>query len=207
MTAEDPDFHRRDLNRGHRQRERPRMAPRDAGHALRRSGRLPVQPLRPDQGLATLGLPARSGRAAWSSTATPRTFFAEVEQAAFSPANLVPGTGLSPDRMLMGGSSRTTTPTCTGSARTTNSSRSTRPGSRSTLTTRTHHDLSPRRIPAGLRPELLWRAEADPERAGAVAWSVESGELGRYAYAKHAEDDDFGQAGDSVRQVMDDDRP
>ncbi|GAA2102991.1 catalase [Brevibacterium salitolerans] len=32
----------------------------------------------------------------------PADFFAEIEQAAFSPANLVPGTGLSPDRMLMG---------------------------------------------------------------------------------------------------------
>ena len=32
----------------------------------------------------------------------PEDFFAEIEQAAFSPANLVPGTGLSPDKMLMG---------------------------------------------------------------------------------------------------------
>jgi NADPH-dependent 2,4-dienoyl-CoA reductase/sulfur reductase-like enzyme len=32
----------------------------------------------------------------------PANHFAEVEQAAFSPANLVPGIGLSPDKMLMG---------------------------------------------------------------------------------------------------------
>ena len=32
----------------------------------------------------------------------PANFFAEVEQAGFSPSNLVPGTGLSPDKMLMG---------------------------------------------------------------------------------------------------------
>ena len=31
----------------------------------------------------------------------PENFFAEVEQASFNPSNLVPGTGLSPDRMLM----------------------------------------------------------------------------------------------------------
>ena len=31
----------------------------------------------------------------------PENFFAEVEQATFKPANLVPGTGLSPDKMLM----------------------------------------------------------------------------------------------------------
>ena len=32
----------------------------------------------------------------------PENFFAEVEQAAFSPANVVPGIGFSPDKMLQG---------------------------------------------------------------------------------------------------------
>lgn len=32
----------------------------------------------------------------------PQNYFAEVEQAAFAPSNLVPGLGLSPDRMLQG---------------------------------------------------------------------------------------------------------
>ena len=32
----------------------------------------------------------------------PRNYFAEVEQAAFAPSNVVPGVGLSPDRMLQG---------------------------------------------------------------------------------------------------------
>ena len=32
----------------------------------------------------------------------PRNYFAEVEQAAFSPANLVPGVAASPDKMLQG---------------------------------------------------------------------------------------------------------
>ncbi len=32
----------------------------------------------------------------------PDNFFAEVEQAAFSPANVVPGVGFSPDKMLQG---------------------------------------------------------------------------------------------------------
>ncbi len=31
----------------------------------------------------------------------PQNFFAEIEQAAFSPGNQVPGTGISPDKMLM----------------------------------------------------------------------------------------------------------
>src|SRR5690606_8643215 len=32
----------------------------------------------------------------------PENFFAQIEQAAFSPGNLVPGIGLSPDKMLLG---------------------------------------------------------------------------------------------------------
>jgi catalase len=32
----------------------------------------------------------------------PKNHFAEVEQAGFAPSNLVPGIGLSPDKMLMG---------------------------------------------------------------------------------------------------------
>jgi catalase len=32
----------------------------------------------------------------------PKNYFAEVEQAAFSPANIVPGIGFSPDKMLQG---------------------------------------------------------------------------------------------------------
>ena len=32
----------------------------------------------------------------------PENYFAEVEQAAFSPANVVPGVGFSPDKMLQG---------------------------------------------------------------------------------------------------------
>ena len=32
----------------------------------------------------------------------PDNYFAEVEQAAFSPSNIVPGIGFSPDKMLQG---------------------------------------------------------------------------------------------------------
>ena len=57
--------------------------------------RLSVRPFRPDEGLATLGLRAHSGGPPCTRPAIPRiSFFAEVEQAG-SPANLVPGTGLS----------------------------------------------------------------------------------------------------------------
>src|ERR1700737_2034318 len=46
--------------------------------------------------------------------------------------------------------------------------------------------------------------EADPQHGADLAWSVAGGELGRYAYEKHAEDDDFGQPGTLYRSVMND---
>jgi catalase len=38
----------------------------------------------------------------WELNRNPENYFAEVEQAAFNPANIVPGIGFSPDRMLQG---------------------------------------------------------------------------------------------------------
>src|SRR5688572_3396996 len=38
----------------------------------------------------------------WELNRNPDNYFADVEQAAFSPANVVPGIGFSPDRMLQG---------------------------------------------------------------------------------------------------------
>src|SRR5690606_32330952 len=38
----------------------------------------------------------------WELNRNPDNYFAEVEQVAFTPANVVPGIGFSPDRMLQG---------------------------------------------------------------------------------------------------------
>jgi catalase len=38
----------------------------------------------------------------WELNRNPENYFAEVEQAAFTPANVVPGIGFSPDKMLQG---------------------------------------------------------------------------------------------------------
>jgi catalase len=45
--------------------------------------------------------------------------------------------------------------------------------------------------------------EADPSKE-LPTWRVEAAELGRYTQQLHSEDDDFGQAGTLVRDVMDD---
>ena len=65
-------------------------------------------------------------------------------------------------------------------------------------------DLPPRRRPAGVRAELLRRPAGRPEHGRRPGWHVEAGELGRYAYDKHADDDDFVQPGTLYREVMSD---
>jgi catalase len=52
-------------------------------------------------------------------------------------------------------------------------------------------------------PNSYGGPKADPA-AEPPTWMVEAAEIGRYAYDLHAEDDDFGQAGTLVRDVMDD---
>ena len=67
----------------------------------------------------------------------PENYFAEVEQAAFNPANSCPASALARTRCCRGGCSPTATPTATGSAPTTTRSRSTPRAARSTATTAT----------------------------------------------------------------------
>ncbi len=61
---------------------------------------VPLQPVRSDQGLAKGGLSADPSH--FELNRNPENVFAEVEQAAFSPANIVPGISYSPDKMLQG---------------------------------------------------------------------------------------------------------
>jgi len=169
MTAQDPDFHRRDLHAAIAAGDHPEW-------------RLEIQVM-PFEEAADYRFNPFDLTKVWPHSdyeavqvgrmvldRNPANFFAEVEQAGFSPANLVPGTGLSPDKMLMGRSSRTTTPTCTASGPTTSSCRSTRRASRSTRTTRTprwptatraHSRFTPRTPTAAPRPmpsaPVRWR--------------------------------------------------
>jgi catalase len=135
----------------------------------------------------------------------PANFFAEVEQAAFSPANLVPGIGLSPDRMLMGrvfsyhdthlyrvGTNYEQLPINAPKVEV---------HSYNKEGAMTFHHAGDQPVYA---PNSYGGPVADPDRAGQVTWDVASGELGRFSYDKHAEDDDFGQAGSLVRNVFSD---
>ena len=52
-------------------------------------------------------------------------------------------------------------------------------------------------------PNSYGGPEPDPSKE-LPTWWAEAGELGRYAYEKHADDDDFIQPGTLYREVMDD---
>jgi catalase len=135
----------------------------------------------------------------------PTNFFAEIEQAAFSPGNTVPGIGLSPDKMLL------------GRAFAYNDAHRARIG--------TNFDQLPVNRPqvadhnaflfdgnmafahSGAAPVYApnsegrsWSDETGPMHDG---WESD-GEMVRSAYALRPGDDDFSQAGTLVRDVFSD---
>jgi catalase len=133
----------------------------------------------------------------------PANFFAEVEQAGFSPANLVPGTGLSPDKMLMGrvfsyhdthlhriGPNHEQLPINAPKVEVHSYNKD---------ASMAYHHSGDQPVYA---PNSYGGPQADPQSAPEFGWDVEAGELGRYATKKHAEDDDFGQPGTMYREVM-----
>src|SRR5690606_19618356 len=133
----------------------------------------------------------------------PENFFAQIEQAAFSPGNTVPGIGLSPDKMLLGRSFAYND------------------AQRNRIGTNFHQlPVNRPRVPVNsymfdgqmayehsgnqpvYAPNSEGRAFADGEATLEESWAVD-GDMVRSAYELHAEDDDFGQPGTLVREVMD----
>ncbi|GIH64029.1 catalase [Microbispora siamensis] len=101
MTAEDPDFHIRDLHTAIRNGDHPAwkvnvqiMPFEDA--ADYRFNPFDLTKVWPHSDYPEITI----GR--FVLNRNPENYFAEIEQAAFEPANLVPGIGASPDKMLQG---------------------------------------------------------------------------------------------------------
>jgi catalase len=131
-------------------------------------------------------------------------FHTEMEQAAFEPNNLVPGIGLSPDRMLL--------------AR----------GFSYADAHRARLGVNYKHIPVNAptapvhsyskdgvmrtvnvsdpvyAPNSYGGPAADPSRTDDAGLWAADGEMVRAGYVQHAEDDDWGQAGTMVREVLDD---
>ncbi|GAB2742914.1 catalase [Amycolatopsis magusensis] len=134
----------------------------------------------------------------------PSNYFAEIEQAAFEPSNLVPGIGPSPDKMLQGrlfaypdahryriGANYTQLPVNAPKSPVHSYSRDGQ--------MRFNNPGDP-----VYAPNSFGGPHADASET-ASAYGVED-EVIRSAYKLHAEDDDFGQPGTLVREVMDDEQ-
>ena len=134
----------------------------------------------------------------------PENFFAQIEQAAFSPANTVPGIDISPDKMLMArvfsypdaqryrvGTNFAEIPVNAPLA----------PVNTYAQDGQGRHGFKPSSQPV-YAPNSKGGPVADAAVAGAGTFEND-GELMRTAAALHAEDDDFGQAGTLYRDVYD----
>ncbi|WP_053715638.1 catalase [Saccharothrix sp. NRRL B-16348] len=134
----------------------------------------------------------------------PSDYFAEIEQAAFEPTNLVPGIGTSPDKMLIGrifsypdahryriGANYNELPV-------------NRPKSPVNSYSKDGAMRFTNAVDPVYAPNSYGGPHASTEAAGEVAssYGVEDA-VTRSAYKLHAEDDDFGQAGTLIREVMD----
>lgn len=135
----------------------------------------------------------------------PTDYHTEIEQAAFEPNNLVPGIGLSPDKMLL--------------AR----------GFSYSDAHRARLGVNYKQIPVNrpkspvhsyskdgamrmdnvsdpvYAPNSYGGPAADPSRTDEAGLWYADGDMVRKAYTLHQEDDDWGQPGTLVRQVMNDD--
>ena len=174
MVAEEPDFHLRDLYDSIAAGDASVVDARDADHAVRRRGRLPLQPVRPDEGVAARRLPADRRSGAWCSTATRRTTSPRSSRRRSSPPTWCAGSARARTRCCSGGCSATPTRTATGSAPTTCSCRSTSPKA---PVHSYNKDGAMRyraqRRPAGVRAQQL-RRPGRPTRASATTvWGVE----------------------------------
>ncbi|WP_037318633.1 catalase [Amycolatopsis orientalis] len=143
----------------------------------------------------------------WVLDRNPSNYFAEIEQAAFEPSNLVPGIGPSPDKMLQGrlfaypdahryriGANYTQLPVNAPKSPVNSYSRD--------GAMRYNNPGDPVYAPNSYGGP---HANAEIASETSSSYGVED-EVIRSAYRLHAEDDDFGQPGTLVREVMDDEQ-
>ncbi len=203
MAGQDADFHRRDLFEAIARGEHPswtlsvQVMPYDDAKAYRFNPfDLTKTWSHKDYPLIKVGT--------MTLNRNPENFFAQIEQAAFSPGNTVPGIGLSPDKMLLGRTFAYAD------------------AQRNRIGTNFHQlPVNQPKVPvnsymfdgqmayqhSGNAPVYVpnsgGRKWADGTGAADDGWEAD-GPMVRSAYTLHAQDDDFGQAGTLVRKVFDD---
>ncbi|HEY4021497.1 MAG TPA: catalase [Pseudonocardiaceae bacterium] len=135
----------------------------------------------------------------------PTDHHAEIEQAAFEPNNLVPGIGPSPDRMLLG---RLFSYADAHRYRIGANYRQL-PVNAPVAPVHSYSKDGAMRYTKATDPVYAPNSKggpvADPAHYGEPAGWHTDGDLVHAAYVSHEEDDDWGQPGTLVRQVMDED--
>jgi catalase len=130
-------------------------------------------------------------------------YHAEMEQAAFEPNNLVPGTGLSPDKMLL---ARGFSYADAHRARLGTNYKQI-PVNTPKVAVHSYSKDGAMRVQKVsdpvYAPNSYGGPKADEARAAEVRWYAD-GEMVRQAYTLRKDDSDFGQAGTLVREVLDD---
>ncbi|GJF30641.1 catalase [Kitasatospora sp. NE20-6] len=135
----------------------------------------------------------------------PDNYHVHIEQAAFEPSNLVPGIGVSPDKMLLG---RIFSYPDTHRYRI-GPNYAQLPPNRAHVPVHSYAKDGPMRFDASradtpYAPNSYGGPAARPELWGEpLGWDV-AGRMVREAHPLHREDDDWGQAGTLVRHVLDD---
>jgi catalase len=134
----------------------------------------------------------------------PTDYHTEIEQAAFEPNNLVPGIGPSPDKMLL---ARLFSYGDAHRARMGVNFKQI-PVNRPKVPVHSYSKDGAMRVQnvsdPVYAPNSKGGPKADPGRHPPVEVWAASGEFVHSAYTKRKDDDDFGQAGTLVRNVMDD---
>ncbi|MBD8611803.1 catalase [Frigoribacterium sp. CFBP 13729] len=138
----------------------------------------------------------------------PENYFAQIEQAAFAPSNFVPGIATSPDKMLLArifsyadahryrvGVNHQQLPVNAPKNEVHSYSKD---GA-------ARYSFSDATVPV-YAPNSVGGPAGSPQAAGETPGWESDGELVRSAATLHPEDDDFGQAGSLVRDVMDDEQ-
>ncbi|MCU1450023.1 MAG: Catalase, partial [Acidimicrobiales bacterium] len=200
MAAEDPDFHVRDLYESIERGEHPtwrlemQVMPFEAAEDYRFNP-FDLTKVWPHGDYP----PMTVGRLVLD--ANPENYFAEVEQAAFEPANMVPGIGPSPDKMLLG---RLFSYPDTHRHRI-GTNYLQLPINRPRITVNSYNKdgaMRYRNCPAHpvYAPNSYGGPDADTTMADPSWFST--GDVGRYPYAAHRDDDDFVQPGALWRDVL-----
>lgn len=201
MSAEDPDYHRRDLREAINKKDFPAwrlemqiMPFKDAANY--RFNPFDLTKVWPHSDYP----PITIGRLVLDRN--PENFFAQIEQAAFEPANMVPGIGPSPDKMLLG---RMFSYPDTHRYRIGTNYLQLPVNQPQSEVHSYNKDGAMRYRYAEHQPVYAPNSyggpKADSEQYSDPAWFA-NGEIARTAYTLHAEDSDFGQPGTFYRQVL-----